>query len=399
MSYIGRGVDAISNVEKLDNITFNGSSSYSLLKGGVAFTPVSANALLVSIDGVVQQGNFSVSTTNIVFDWSPSSSNTCNFILHYGTGVLNVPADGSISAAKMAANSVDSDSYVDASIDNAHLADDAVGVAELSATGTASSSTFLRGDNAWATPSGGAALTGSTNNTIPTVTGANAISGEANLTFDGTDLAIASGNVNVASGYGIDFSATSDGAGAATSELFDDYEEGTWTPTFGNYSGTPTISGARYTKIGRMVYAGLQIQTDGTSDGAGTDTSELFDDYEEGTWTPSFGGYEGTLTASHARYVKIGRMVYAGCKLETDGTADGSNAFLNGFPYTCMNSTNGACGAGIVAYTTGNAAQRWRGGNNEARFYVYDNTGTNLNYNDLGASKIFELNFIFEAKE
>ena len=111
---------------------------------------------------------------NIVFDWSPTSSNTCNFILHYGTGVLNVPADGSIVAAKMAANSVDSDSYVDgsidavhlsansvdsdayvdASIDNAHLADDAVGVAELSATGTASSSTFLRGDNSWVTPTG-----------------------------------------------------------------------------------------------------------------------------------------------------------------------------------------------------------------------------------------------------
>ena len=35
------------------------------------------------------------------------------------------------------------------SIDNEHLADDAVGVAELSATGTASSSTFLRGDNSW----------------------------------------------------------------------------------------------------------------------------------------------------------------------------------------------------------------------------------------------------------
>jgi len=35
------------------------------------------------------------------------------------------------------------------------LPDDVVGVAELSATGTASSSTFLRGDNAWAAPSGG----------------------------------------------------------------------------------------------------------------------------------------------------------------------------------------------------------------------------------------------------
>ena len=36
---------------------------------------------------------------------------------------------------------------------------------------------------------GAAALTGSTNNTITTVTGANAIQGEANLTFDGTTLA------------------------------------------------------------------------------------------------------------------------------------------------------------------------------------------------------------------
>ena len=121
MSYIGRGLDAISNVEKLDNITFDGSATYALTKSSAAFTPVGANNILISIDGVIQQGNFSVSTTNIVFDWSPTSSNTCNFILHYGVGVLNVPADGSIVAAKMAANSVDSDSYVDGSIDTVHI--------------------------------------------------------------------------------------------------------------------------------------------------------------------------------------------------------------------------------------------------------------------------------------
>ena len=126
MSYIGRGTDAISNVEKLDNITFNGGTTYALTKSSAAFTPVGANNILVSIDGVIQQGNFSVSTTNIVFDWSPTSSNTCNFILHYGTGVLNVPADGSIVAAKMAANSVDSDSYVDGSIDAVHLSANSV---------------------------------------------------------------------------------------------------------------------------------------------------------------------------------------------------------------------------------------------------------------------------------
>ena len=67
-------------------------------------------------------------------------------------------ADGSIDNAHLAANSVDSDQYVDGSIDNAHLADDAVGVAELSATGTASATTFLRGDNAWAEAGGGKIL-------------------------------------------------------------------------------------------------------------------------------------------------------------------------------------------------------------------------------------------------
>ncbi len=57
--------------------------------------------------------------------------------------------DGSIDNEHIADDAIDSEHYAAASIDNEHLADDAVGVAELSATGTASSSTFLRGDNAW----------------------------------------------------------------------------------------------------------------------------------------------------------------------------------------------------------------------------------------------------------
>ena len=43
----------------------------------------------------------------------------------------------------------------------------------------------------WATLSSGVSLSGSTDNTIATVTGANALAGEANLTFDGTDFLIA----------------------------------------------------------------------------------------------------------------------------------------------------------------------------------------------------------------
>ena len=44
------------------------------------------------------------------------------------------------------------------------------------------------GTLSWSTVSAGTALTGSTDNTVCTVTGANAIQGEANLTFDGTTL-------------------------------------------------------------------------------------------------------------------------------------------------------------------------------------------------------------------
>ena len=64
-----------------------------------------------------------------------------------------------------------------------------------------------------------------------------------------------SGNVIPASGSGIDFSAT---AGTGTSELFDDYEEGTYTATLTPASGSITVDSnynqLLYTKIGRMVH-------------------------------------------------------------------------------------------------------------------------------------------------
>ena len=41
-------------------------------------------------------------------------------------------------------------SLADNSVDNAAMADDAIGIAELSASGTASATTYLRGDNTWA---------------------------------------------------------------------------------------------------------------------------------------------------------------------------------------------------------------------------------------------------------
>ena len=109
MSYLGRGLDNVSNVEKLDNITFNGGTTYALTKSSAAFTPAGSNNLLISIDGVVQQGNFSVSGSNIVFTFSPTSSNTCDFIMHYGTGLITTPADSSVTEAKIGSSAVTKD--------------------------------------------------------------------------------------------------------------------------------------------------------------------------------------------------------------------------------------------------------------------------------------------------
>ena len=69
-----------------------------------------------------------------------------------------------------------------------------------------------------------------------------------------------SGNVVVASGFGIDFAATS---GTGTSELLADYEEGTYTPTLegGTTAGTTTytVQSGFYTKIGNRVNFDLTI--------------------------------------------------------------------------------------------------------------------------------------------
>ena len=69
------------------------------------------------------------------------------------------------------------------------------------------------------------------------------------------DVSINDGNLIVASGHGIDFSATGNLSGTQ-SELLDDYEEGTWTPEInGGYSSisyhNPRIG--YYTKVGNHV--------------------------------------------------------------------------------------------------------------------------------------------------
>jgi len=82
------------------------------------------------------------------------------------------------------------------------------------------------------------------------------------VTIDSSgDVKIHDGDLVIGtSGHGIDFSATSDTSGK-TSELLDDYEEGTWIPTINSgFSATYTSNYGTYTKVGRLVYYNFYIQ-------------------------------------------------------------------------------------------------------------------------------------------
>ncbi len=95
---------------------------------------------------------------------------------------------------------------------------------------------------------------------------------KGSLVFDvhnGTDTVEAarftsSGNLAFPNGQGIDFSATADGSGTTASEVLDDYEEGTWTPTL-SFNGASTgitygtQQGGTYTKTGRFVFLDVLI--------------------------------------------------------------------------------------------------------------------------------------------
>ena len=89
-------------------------------------------------------------------------------------------------------------------------------------------------------------------------------------------LTLSDGNLVVASGHGVDFSAADDASGM-TSELLDDYEEGTWTPVI--LSGGSAMSGqnlsstATYVKVGSVCH--VQFDTTCTAIGTGNSSAYL----------------------------------------------------------------------------------------------------------------------------
>ena len=77
----------MASYDTLDNVTLSSSkTTYNLTKGNFAFEPISADNIICSINGVVQNGNFSVTGSTITFtDTSFSSLDKMDYILHLRT--------------------------------------------------------------------------------------------------------------------------------------------------------------------------------------------------------------------------------------------------------------------------------------------------------------------------
>ncbi len=93
-------------------------------------------------------------------------------------------------------------------------------------------------------------------------------------------LTLTDGNLIIGgAGHGIDFGATGQGAGSPTSEILADYEEGTFTPELrdalaGTAAGKANSSG-RYTRIGRIVNISFAMSVNSVSGMTGTNSLNL----------------------------------------------------------------------------------------------------------------------------
>ena len=193
MSYLGQA--ALKNSElKVFNVTSSTSATHTL-----SWTAPNEQSLFITINGVKQQdGAYSIAGSPTVITLSSAlvATDEMEVIGVVDIGVLTIAADNTVSTsalgntsvttAKIAANAVTTDKILDdavtadklansinteiaantAKVTNAtHTGDvtgataltiavDAVDIPMLSATGTASATTFLRGDNSWAAAGG-----------------------------------------------------------------------------------------------------------------------------------------------------------------------------------------------------------------------------------------------------
>jgi hypothetical protein len=124
MAYIGKQ-PLVGNYISCDSLSASATTTYNLVSSGTPVFPTVPQNCIVSLNGVVQAPvtSFTISGSAIVFSTTLSTTDSIDYITVLGN-TLNIGTPSN----------------------------NTVGLSQLSATGTPSATTFLRGDNAWATP-------------------------------------------------------------------------------------------------------------------------------------------------------------------------------------------------------------------------------------------------------
>ena len=282
MAYIGPEPNPGQNRE-VDDISsgFNGSEvNFTLQVNGQNVSPGSSNNIIVSLGGVVQNPgtDYNVAASTLTFTTAPANGLSF-FGLVLGQQVdIQSLADG--TSPTMSAPSITGDLSIADKI--VHTGDTNTAIrfpAADTITAETAGSERLRVDS-----SGNVGIgTVSPGAKIHAASGSDSVVGAriAGGTSGGTDIAdfrtnngtirmkinndvtVSTGNIVIGTdGKGIDFSNASPSNAGASSNILDDYEEGTFTPTFdfsGVFNGTISGQHGTYTKIGRMVNANIRI--------------------------------------------------------------------------------------------------------------------------------------------
>ena len=139
----------------------------------------------------------------------------------------------------------------------------------------------------------------------------------------------------------------------------------------------------------------------------GNNADNELDDYEEGTFTPTWNNVTNASTHAVWNYIKVGKLVHVSgwfkCNTTTNSGSDGVSA--SGLPFTtAANPTNGYIGfvgnivyENINAYSSGNFATLLT--DNSSTFYPYkcqQNGGwENLRSDDVSANDYMIISFCY----
>jgi len=156
--------------------------------------------------------------------------------------------------------------------------------------------------------------------------------------FESTgDVALLDGNLKVAAGHGINFSAAANSAPGASHSTLNDYEEGTWTPSITRSISAPAVTYTTqlgsYTKIGRTVHVSGHLSWSANSGGSGHFR---------------IAGLPFTVATGSANYSTMNSVDYSGVTFATNAVTFGGYGAIGGTHIVLLNGLNNGTSSVVI---------------------------------------------------